>query len=38
MDLTKVKYLSVNPTKHVKDIHAEHTTMLKKEIKEDLNK
>ena len=34
----KVKYLGINLTKEVKDLHSENYTTLKKEIKEDTNK
>ena len=34
----KLKYLGINLTKEVKDLHSENYTTLKKEIKEDTNK
>ena len=34
----KIKYLRINLTKEVKDLHSEHYTTLIKEIKEDTNK
>ena len=34
----KIKYLGMNLTKEVKDLHSENYTTLKKEIKEDTNK
>ena len=34
----KIKYLGINLTKEVKDLHSENYTTLKKEIKEDTNK
>ena len=34
----KIKYLGINLTKEVKDLHSENYTALKKEIKEDTNK
>ena len=34
----KIKYLRINLTKEVKDLHLENYRMLKKEIKEDTNK
>ena len=34
----KIKYLGINLTKKVKDLILEHSTTLKKEIKEDTNK
>ena len=34
----KIRYLGINLTKEVKDLHSENYTTLKKEIKEDTNK
>ena len=34
----KIKYLGINLTKEVKDLHSEYYTTLSKEIKEDTNK
>ena len=34
----KIKYLGINLTKEVKDLHSENYTTLKKKIKEDTNK
>ena len=33
----KIKYLGINLTKEVKDLYSENYTMLKKEIKEEIN-